>query len=259
MQYSVYGKGLQKIFFFHGFGLSKESYHELEEHLKNTYTIYNFDLPFHGNSTWSNLDKAIPDKLLISIICKILDSNSIDKVSLVCFSIGAKIGWNLIQHIPEKIEKCIFIAPDGIIRNLWYSVATYNQLTRRLFKNITLNPLYFSVFKKMTAFLKLYPETTKKFAESQLLRPEQRLRVYYTWTSFRNLQVKKKSLIYTLNKYNIPVIFYFGTYDRIIRHTKMLPFLQRIHNKKIITLQAGHTTILREVFLYWIKNENYLQ
>jgi len=50
LEYEIIGDGDKTMFAFHGFGISAELFRNLESSLGKKYTIYSFNLPYHGLS-----------------------------------------------------------------------------------------------------------------------------------------------------------------------------------------------------------------
>ncbi|MCS6824056.1 MAG: alpha/beta hydrolase [Cytophagaceae bacterium] len=246
LHYSRYGNGEKILFCFHGFGMDKESFLPFENLFKNKYVLFCFDLPFHGMSYWKgNKQKPIMPADVQCVMQKILTEQSISRFSLFSFSMGARFAWTIIEQMPDKVEHAIFIAPDGISKNYWYKFATHNVVTRRLFKHTIHNTHLMSIVAGISQLIKLSHKTTVRFSKNQLARDDQRDRVYNTWIALRKLEPNKKKLIQLINTYNISMDFYFGKYDRIIPVNKMSPFIQKIKNKNIYLLNAGHSNLLK--------------
>ena len=59
LNFSVLGSGKQVLLMFHGFGQDHTAFHAIEKPLAEQYTLYQFDLYFHGNSTWGDGEKPL--------------------------------------------------------------------------------------------------------------------------------------------------------------------------------------------------------
>ena len=124
LHYSNYGKGSKALFCFHGFGLSGALFYPLEELFSPEYTIYNFDLFFHGQSKWNAGEIPIEEEFWARLIKEFCKENNISNFGLLGYSIGARPVWSIAQSIPEKVKEIIAIAPDGITNSLWFDLAT---------------------------------------------------------------------------------------------------------------------------------------
>jgi pimeloyl-ACP methyl ester carboxylesterase len=54
LSYTKTGAGSAVLVLFHGFGQNRNAFHQWEEALKDSHTLYSFDLFFHGASHWNS-------------------------------------------------------------------------------------------------------------------------------------------------------------------------------------------------------------
>ena len=59
------GDGNKVILLFHGFGQDHKAFDSWIDVLESDYTIFAFDLFFHGNSKWANPGDRMTEKLFI--------------------------------------------------------------------------------------------------------------------------------------------------------------------------------------------------
>ena len=125
IHYRHYGNGSKLLFCFHGYGRDSDTFYILERRLGNLFTIIAIDIPFHGRTVWKDeltFKPAYLQELLLQIRSDLHEENS--KFSLLGFSMGGRIALYLTQLMPEKIERLILLAPDGLHSNLWRSLAS---------------------------------------------------------------------------------------------------------------------------------------
>ena len=139
LHYTKYGVGEKALFCFHGFGLTGEAFFELEEVLSKEYTIYNFDLFFHGKSEWHAGDKMLTPAFCKELFSSFLSEQKINQFSLLGYSIGARIVWTLVLEFKNQVKEIIVLAPDGITISNWFKIATRTLVNRKLFKYAVLN------------------------------------------------------------------------------------------------------------------------
>jgi pimeloyl-ACP methyl ester carboxylesterase len=250
LHYSVYGSGSKFLFCFHGYGLTGQVFYELEEVLSKEYTIYNFDLFFHGKSEWKAIAEPISKEFWKELINAFIIEKNISSFSLLGYSIGAKFVWNAVENSPDKIKEIIAIAPDGIINNFWYRLATGNVISRAVFKFMLSNKFIIISFLRTGRWLGIIPSITSRFAQNQLNTAEQRSKVFNTWINFRKLTVAPEILAGIINKNKIPLTIYLGANDTIIRYKTIKPLAERLVEKELITLQAGHANLVSKVTQY---------
>ncbi|MFL5727969.1 MAG: alpha/beta hydrolase [Cytophagaceae bacterium] len=247
LHYSVYGEGKKAMLCFHGFGQTSVYFHELEEVMKDEYTIYNFDLFYHGQSFWHAKDTPISKEYWAGLIGKFLKEKNIDRFSLTGFSMGGKFALATLEAFPERIDKIILIAPDGIKTSFWYSLATYPEWTRSFFRRLILKPgLYFNL-TKFLRFFRIVDAGILRFANTQMLTREQRRRVYYSWVVFRELKFDMDKLAGLFIHHQIKPDIFLGTLDRIITEKNMDVLLKKLNHYEIHLLESGHSNLIKAV------------
>lgn len=250
LNYTIKGHGTKTLLAFHGFSQSAKDYDKMSKAVQNEYTVYSFDLFFHGESIWEQKEKALEKEELARFIAAFLEKENIDYFSIVGYSLGGKFLLSILESFSKQIKEIIFIAPDGIKTNFWYSLATYPIILRRFFKSMMLNPA--PMFRLM-GFLKKLGIVEKglyKFATSQLITESQRKRVYYSWTVFRHLDFNMKNIASIINENHIEVQMYLGKYDKIITEKNMNNLLHLLDHYNLKMLDVGHNTLLDDVANY---------
>lgn len=249
--YRKSGTGDKFLFLFHGFGQTHSNYARLETAFSQQYTIYNFDLFFHGNSVWNENYPLLTNTLLVDLFRRFSDEQDIASFSLCGFSLGAKFALTIIESLPEQVDEIILIAPDGIRTNPWYSFATYPSPVRMLFKRSIEKPGIYFKSVKLLGSLRLLDNGIIKFANTQMVNLKQRERVFKTWTVFRSLRLNLNSISSNANQRMIPIRIFLGKHDRIITLRNIQGFLARLEFKEVIVLNAGHSNLLEEVGAYY--------
>jgi pimeloyl-ACP methyl ester carboxylesterase len=247
LHYSEYGEGQKVMLCFHGFGQTSSHFHELEEVWKDEYKIYNFDLFYHGQSFWHAKDAPISKEYWAGIIRRFLKEKSIDRFSLTGFSMGGKFVLAISEAFPDKIEKIILIAPDGINTSFWYSLATYPGWTRSFFRKIILKPkLYFNTVK-LLRFFRIVDAGILRFANTQMTTKEQRRRVYYSWIVFRELSFDMNVIAGLFQKHHIKLEMFLGIHDKIITEKNMNVLLHKLNQYDMHLLESGHSNLIKAV------------
>ncbi len=244
------GQGDKTALAFHGFGQDNSFYEPFESVFGQKFTIYCFNLPFHGDDNTPKSCIPATKDTIKDFFQRFLYSNSISGFSNIGFSIGAKISLMLLELFPEKIEELILIAPDGFRTNVWYRLGTGSMVTRSLFKYLVNHPEFLFRFSDSMASMGLVHPGVLRFAKSQMNTLEKRKRVYYTWMFFRKLVIRKSRIINLLSVHKIPVSVFLGKEDKIILE-KHFSFLKddRI-DSNITVLDAGHNDLIKETALY---------
>lgn len=246
--YLKVGNGDKSFICFHGFGQSKEIFAKDVLFGSSQFTFYFIDLFYHGQSKWLYPEMALTKDLLIEIFNQFLDEEKIETFSIIGYSLGAKSVLTLLQFMPHKIEKCIFIAPDGIKTSFWYSAATYQGLLNKAFKYVCQNPSFYFKVLDFLVNVKLLDNGLKRFATNEMNTPQKRNLVYDTWTLYRELKFDTQELKLIFDCTNINFYMFLGNYDKVITQKAVLKKLSKFKNIKNIILPSSHSKLPSFVF-----------
>ena len=251
LSYITLGKGKKPVIAFHGFGQDSSYYAGFGPALGKEYTIYSFDLPYHGNDDTEKTENPIDRDTLRDFFQTFMESHGIMQFTNIGFSIGAKLSLVLLELFPEKTEQIILMAPDGFRTNIWYKLATGSKPTRSLFKYITYHPDFFLRFSDAMVNMKLIHPGISRFARSQMNSSQKREKVYYTWMFFRMLRFPKNRILKTLVEYKIPLSIFLGSDDKIIQpgQFRFLSEEQRV-NFQMFILDTGHNHLIEKTAEY---------
>ncbi len=244
LNYSINGNGKTPLLAFHGFGQSKEVYLPFSELLGDEYTVYAFDIYYHGNSEWKDRNQALEKQDWEVILKSFLEKHQIEKFAVVGYSMGGKFALASLELFPRKIKEFLLIAPDGIKTSFWYSLATYPNSFRRFFRAMIVKPKYFYQILTFTKKMGLVDKSLLKFANTQMNTREKRRRVYLTWVVFRHLKFDLKLIAFLINQNKIPMMMFTGKYDKIITSDNMMDLLKHVKEYEHVILEAGHNTLI---------------
>jgi len=244
LHYAVVGSGNKTLLLFHGFGQSNEVFQPLAQALSSTYTLYIFDLYFHGKSKWANDETPLGKEEWKKIMNTFLTENKLEKFSVGGFSLGGKFAMACAEAFPEKTDALFLIAPDGIKTSFWYSIATYPIMFRKLFKSMITKPGRFNAMANVIQSVGLVDKGLIRFAEHQMNTQEKRNQVYYSWVVFRRLVFDLDKLAKLLNDHRIPVTMVTGRYDKVILTRNMDRFTKKLNNPQVEVLESGHNGLV---------------
>jgi pimeloyl-ACP methyl ester carboxylesterase len=244
LHYAKAGNGERALLVFHGFGQDYRIYESLVASLRDTCTLFVFDLYFHGDSVWAHHEKPLSKKEWKETIGVFLDENKLKDFSVVGFSLGGKFALATIEAYPKQAKEIFLIAPDGIKTSFWYSLATYPIAFRKFFKSMILHHNRFLVLAKQLNRFNLVDKGLIRFAEYQMNTVEKRKRVYYSWVVFRHLRFNQHVLASLIKKFNIQLTIITGKFDKVITSGNMEKFLSLLINYRFETVEAGHSSLL---------------
>ncbi|PRY13691.1 pimeloyl-ACP methyl ester carboxylesterase [Pontibacter ummariensis] len=247
LHYRVIGQGSRVLLAFHGYGQSSAYYQPMEQALGKDYTIYAFDLFFHGRSHLHKQHMPLQKELLKTFTEHFLEKKGINRFSLMGFSMGGKFALTLVECMPQRVEELFLIAPDGIKTSFWYNIATYPGWLQQLFKRTVLKPeLFFKLLRLLDRYNMVH-RSLLRFAHNQMDSTPKRLRVYRSWVGFRQLNFDIRHIVRLLNKQKVPVTMFLGQYDQVISPKRVGVFVDALDKGELVILKAGHSHLLQEV------------
>ena len=83
-----------------------------------------------------------------------------------------------------------------------------------------------------------------RFAELSLGTPEQRERVYQSWTQFRLISPDLDHIAALLNNHAVRVRFFTGAFDRIVPGSYILPLSKQLRHYDLTVLRTGHNRLV---------------
>ncbi|MCX8491723.1 MAG: alpha/beta hydrolase [Cyclobacteriaceae bacterium] len=252
LSYSKTGNGQKVLLLFHGFGQDRSAFHKWVDALKESHTLYTFDLFFHGASHWSSR-RAVEKTDWKEIMLLFLKQEDIKEFGVVGFSLGGKFAMITAEGFPSLVNELTLLAPDGIKTSFWYSLATYSIAVRALFKSMILHPNRLYHLTKLLRRLKIVDQGLLRFAEAQMDTEEKRRRVYFTWVYFRHLKPDLTLLPSLLNDYTIPCRLLIGKYDKVIQADNMKAFVGEIEKIRFEVIEAGHNDLIAKSITHLFK------
>ena len=246
------GHGNKLLLCFHGYGKTADSFAFLEASLAEDFTLLAIDLPFHGRTEWKEgLSFGMED--LLAILEEILSrergrtSGKDSKFFLLGFSLGGRIALSLLEKMPDRIEKIVLLAPDGLRVNPWYWLATQNRPGNRMFRFTMKHPGWFFIILRTGHLFGLINLSVYKFTANYINDPAGREDLYLRWTTLRNFRPGISNIKSLILERKISVRFLYGQYDRIIPSERGAQFLKSIpFYGKLFILPSGHHLLLEK-------------
>lgn len=250
LHYGHYPGGPKVLLAFHGFGQAQHYFSSLAASLQQDYTLYSFDLFYHGRSHWPDSDQPLTKEFWKEMISAFLQEQQIERFSLVGFSLGGKFVLATFEGLPGQTDEILFIAPDGIRTSFWYNFATYPSWARRYFKKIVDEPE--SLFRLMNLFRKLQivDAGILRFAEYQMGARHQRERVYHSWVMSRLLRFEMPAVAALINQHGVEIKMFLGRYDKLMTQRNMQNLLRHLKKFDLEILDRGHSMLIDEVARY---------
>lgn len=249
ISYLRFGSGPKKAVCFHGYGEEAGSFLFLDKYAGNQYTFYSIDLPFHGKTEW-NEGLVFNHNDLVQIVSEIVaqsddkPATSNQKLSLLGFSLGGRVALSLCQAIPEKVERMVLLAPDGLKVNFWYWLSAQTWAGNKFFSFTMKHPGWFFGFLKIMNKLRLVNASIFKFVRYYIGDKEVRRLLYARWTTLRKLKPNLKRIKSFIRSEKISTRLLYGKHDRIILSAVGEKFRRGIEeNCSLSVIHSGHQVL----------------
>lgn len=249
IEYYRFGSGPKPAICFHGYGEEAKSFEFLSKYADDRFTFLSVNLPFHGKTEWNDgLQFTRSD--LSEIVEEILIKNNFKhqisnfKLTLLGFSLGGRAALCLSQKMPDKIEKLVLLAPDGLKVNFWYWLATQSWVGNRFFRFTMKHPGWFFGFLKLLNKLGFVNASIFKFVNYYIGDAKVRQLLYDRWTTLRKLKPGIKQIKDIVSKNKIQVRLVYGKHDRIILSSVGERFKKGIEEFcSLSVIQSGHQVL----------------
>ncbi len=261
LPYQVYGTGKHALLAFHGFGRTGEDFSVFEQHLGRDFTIYAFDLPYHGKGLVTSGPKnpVFLKHDLYDLIHRFLEQHKLQTFSVVGYSLGGKMALGCLEVFKEKVINTYLIAPDGLKINPFHFFGTRTLTGRLLFEYITDHPAL--LFKTGSLLEKLGMINPKivHFTRHHMDTKEKRKKVFHVWMLFRKFYPDLQRIAQVINKNNTGLMLFFGNFDSVIPPSLAKKLIHRLLQRNVVhILHHGHKLLEKnkEISDIIIKNLN---
>lgn len=244
MEVIQYGTGVVPLLAFHGFGRSAEDWETLYPAFEDKYTLYAINLFYHGKSKFPGHRKAL-DSLkpaeLQSQIATVSKHFGFKNFAVAGYSLGGKLALLCAQLFPNKIIELWLFAPDGIVKNFWYKVASNTKLGRTVYAGFLERPgLFFQTVNQVHRW-GIINSKMREFVMGNMETRFQRELVRDVWLAYRFLNPDMKTVIKNINQYQISVYQFFGEKDSIIPPKLGVRFARAIQQEdRLFVMKCGH-------------------
>ncbi|MEP0984196.1 alpha/beta hydrolase [Ekhidna sp.] len=242
LNYFKYGGGDNALLAFHGFGQNNEIFKGWVKEVGQEYTIYSFDLFYHGISQRKN--EKLSKEEWKSYLESFLIQEKINSFSILGFSLGGRFAIASALALPERTKEITLIAPDGVFLTIWFKLAT-NPSIKWIFKYVMLQP---NLLEKLMVFNDKYRIVSPylgDFVRKELGGHANRKRVYISWNNFKSLGYSKKQLSKLFQEQTFERRIILGSRDHIIKPEKILPIIQTMGAFKVEVLPLKHHQLIK--------------
>lgn len=244
LPYTPLGHGPKVLLAFHGVGQDGAGcFGPALQSLGAQYTIYAFDLPFHGqnrDAAFEVVSKAEWQKS----IRHFLEETGIIRFDIAGFSMGGRFALATLEAFPEHIDRAFLIAPDGVSEHPLYSLATRIPPARWMYGWLMRHPKVFFPGVQAAQTLKLASKSLVRFTQQVLNTPEKRQTIYRSWVAFRELRFDIPAVVRTAKAQQVEIFLFAGIYDSLLKPKAVRKLAYLLPKDRYIELKSGHTRLV---------------
>ena len=238
---------------FHGFDRNCEEMENFNPFFSDDTAILSINLLHHGESKPRqplSLDHALSPHTLLHAIEGFIANNfsegiaSYMSLELLGYSMGSRIALTLLQYYPNKFERLIVLAPDGLKKSLLYKFVVHTRVGKVCWRLIDRFPrtnrrIIYGLYRAGIISGHKY-----HFGRFHTENSEIRQRVAYGWAGHKKFWPEENKLVSLLKKHDkIEAHFVFGDRDKIIPFkwsASLRSKLEGIENVSFHLIESGH-------------------
>ncbi len=249
VHYHEYGSGNKPMLAFHGYGMTGKQFHVLKNSILSQYHVYGFDHFFHGESalegwTEEHILAGMPRTLVKNYLEEWFKIYGKQKVSLMAYSIGAKLALILLEEFPEWIDEIILMAPDGLSIYKGFDFLTNKPLGKYFFRNATKSKWMAPALLRNLRKLRIIDDNLYNIAYNEIDTEKKRLDVYYTLNLIRRLQPDTSKIIKLIEQHPVKCTIIFGKDDKLFPRSTAKPFTDQLTKAEIHEVPLGHWLVV---------------
>jgi len=239
LHYRRMGNGPALLLAFHGYGETADVFAMFEPHLRHRYTILSIDLPHHGSSEWPEGRKLLPDDLA-ALATEAATLHGVARVSLMGYSIGARVCLAMLKAAPDKIDTVLLMAADGLSINPWYYFVTRTLMGKALFSGFLSNPSTSLQLANLLQRLQVISGSYFKLTAQVLQHAATRDQLRRTWPCLSRLVYRPAELRTVISEHNTKLLLFMGSRDRVLPPQLGERFTKGLNSAQSFVLDKGH-------------------
>ncbi len=240
LHYLEMGSGSCLLLAFHGYANDAGLLTCFGPLLGKEYTLLSFDLPHHGKSLGWPDDKLFLKEELAAMVLEICTVYRKEKLSLMGYSLGGRVCLDIIELLPERVEKVLLIAPDGLRPNPFYYFLTRTGIGNRLFRNFKDNPKRYLGFVNRLRAWKLLDASRYKFVMHYMETNASRDFLYKVWPAMSALLPDRSRVKQNIRTNRLSLDIFMGAYDRVIPVKYAQHFMKGLPEARLHVVEKGH-------------------
>ncbi|WP_165933378.1 alpha/beta fold hydrolase [Arundinibacter roseus] len=259
------GNGPKVLLAFHGIGQDGAGcFQSWAELLGHQYTIYAFDLFFHGKSNVTHHELNFETKLSPltkerwqQLMQTFILAQKLTHFDLVGFSMGGRFALATAEGFPAQCRQLFLLAPDGVSEHPLYRLATRFSPVRAVFRYVMQHPAIMFSAMSLAQKMSLIPVSTARFVKNMLQTPTQRDVIYQSWVHFRRLRFSIPELYEHLQTNHVKLWLFVGTRDTILPARQVKALARLLPKNQVVILECGHAQLVAKAARYLLQQNDF--
>ena len=241
--YDEYGTGQEVLLAFHGYGMDGFQFQILSQSILPHFKVIGFHLPYHKHAPASHeqwLSKLLP------AIGQILEAHQAKRISLMGYSIGAKVALQVFSHLAPQVNRLFLMAPFGL-ENHWGLTFVTKRIGNSLFRLLVNTSVPLLLMRIVTKAGIIDTELFDIIAR-ELASAEKRKSLCSSLRMIGEIGLNKQQLITLMNRHNTQVRLYYGTDDALFPYKgRNQVLLGAIEKCEVTAVSAGHWMVTEKL------------
>ena len=239
LHYLKMGTGSRLLIAFHGYANNASLFYPFRRYLEKDFTILSVDLPHHGQSVWPD-DQLLHKADLKLMVTRLMQEHNVQTVALLGYSLGGRVCLTITELMPDKIDRVLLIASDGLVFNPLYYFVTKTFFGKRLFRSFLTNTQRYLGFIEWLRKKNFIDQSRYRFAMYYLDSEKDRSFLLKVWPGMSRIIPDMRRLRMAIRRYHIPVYIFMGTYDRVIPVPHAHRFKKDMQSVQLFIVEKGH-------------------
>ncbi|WP_051295812.1 alpha/beta fold hydrolase [Eisenibacter elegans] len=249
--YQTYGSGQKKLIAFHGVGQEATVFAAWGEAFEQRYTIYAFDVFFHGKSFWNCPKTYLSTDCWQSLIEAWQAKVGTETFEVLGFSMGCRLAVATAVLFPQQVKACYLIAPEGLPPRWVYRLATGSWLGRGLFLSLMRAQWPWLLLGRWATYRTKRQRKFWLFIRELTQKPAQRLQIYHTWLLLRRFGGWLNPLATQAAQGAMSVYICEGSRDKLVRPRDLRRLRRALPEAVYLRFRVGHAPLLAASLKYF--------
>ncbi len=239
-----FGSGEKLLVAFHGFGYASEVFLPVAGALERAFTVYAFDLPFHGKTRWR--EEKMSDDEFISLAEEVCRIEGKSHFELMGYSFGARIVEAIFLKKAPQVDRLWLVAPDGIATKWVSALFRTPYFLRRTIKRALANPAWLMRALEYLHQKKRINPYIYFFFQRRMGSAQARDALFFYWLNADSLGASPAVFKEALKQTGIRAELFFGRHDPLIPVTAGEWLQQGLPNARLNIIEEGGHHLLNE-------------